>query len=140
MYRRLIIFVAIVSLGLPVAPGLATGSSVTFAGKTSQKRKVSFRAAAKSVQWFSFQTRFVCSGRSGFVTRARFARIPRHGRRFSATFAASNGAVRTTITGRISGRHASGTIRRRATFNAARKLDRSGRLVCRSSVRWTARR
>jgi len=136
----MIIFVAIVSLGLPVAPGLATGSSVRFVGKTSQKRKVTFRTSAKSVRSFTFQARFVCSGRSGFVTRARFARIPRHGQRFSATFAASHGAVRTRISGRISGRRASGTIRRRATFNAARRLDPSGKLVCRSRVRWTARR
>lgn len=140
MQRHLLAATAFVALVVHVSPVLA-GSGGHYVGKTADKRPVSFIVRGATVRSFTFQTRFTCSsGRSGFVARATFARMPLHGKRFGATFATKNRAVRTTVTGNLKGSRATGRITRRATFNSHRRLDPAGKLVCRSNVRWSAHR
>jgi hypothetical protein len=126
-------------LGLTVAPAVGATSG-RYVGHTSDKRSVSFRVSGGKVRNFSFQTRFQCSNHTGFVARATFAPIKLRGQRFSAAFSNRAGSLKTTIKGTINGRRATGTIRRRATYNSARRLVRGGHLVCTSSTRFTARR
>lgn len=126
-------------LCLTVTPALGA-TSTRYVGHTSDKRPVSFRVSGGKVRSFSFQTRFRCSNHTGFVAHATFATISLKRHRFSAAFSNPAGSLKTTIKGTISGRHASGTIRRRATYSSARKLARGGSLVCTSSTRFTAKR
>lgn len=126
-------------LSLAVSPALGA-TSTRYVGHTTDKRPVSFRVSGGKVRSFAFQTRFRCSDHTGFVAHATFATITLRAHRFSGAFSNPAGSLKTTIKGTISGRRASGTIRRRATYNSARKLARGGRLVCTSSTRFTARR
>lgn len=126
-------------LSLSVAPALAATSG-RYVGHTSDKRPVSFRVSGGKVRGFSFQSRFRCSNHTGFVARAKFATITLKGQRFSAAFSNPPGSLKTTITGTIRGRRATGTIRRRATYSSGRKLARGGHLVCTSNSRFTAKR
>jgi hypothetical protein len=128
-----------VGLALTVTPALAA-SSATFAGKTSDGHQVSFRASKTQINAFTFQSRFSCPKTGTFTARATYNRIKLTKGRFSATFSNPNHSIRSTIKGSIRGRKASGSIRRTARFNAARKLDPNGRLVCTSQTRWSAKK
>lgn len=111
-----------------------------YVGHTSDKRPVSLVASKTRVRSFTLQTRFTCSNGTGFVASATFGSMKLKRNRFNATFHNKPGSLRTTLKGSIRGRKASGTIRRRARFNAQRKLDPSGTLVCTANTRFTAKR
>jgi hypothetical protein len=128
-----------VGLSLGATPALAA-SGGSYAGKTSDRHAVSFRTKGSKVTAFSFESRFTCSNHSGFLAHATYRGLKISRGRFSAKFANPGGSLRTTITGVVRGKRASGSISRRATFNGARKLDPRGSLVCSSRTSWTARR
>jgi hypothetical protein len=115
-------------------------SSGTFAGKTSDGHRVSFRASKTQVNAFSFQSRFSCPQTGTFTARATYNGIKLTKGRFSANFSNPTHSIRTTVKGSIRGRKASGSIHRTARFNAARKLDPNGRLVCTSQTSWSAKK
>ncbi len=133
-------FAAVAALLAFTALPASAATTQTYHGHTTDERRVSFQVSRGAVRAFVFQTRFVCSNHRGFVARARFPKVRLSGHRFGGTFHNRGGSVRTVISGHMSGRRATGTIKRRATFNRARKLDPRGQLVCTSSTRFTARR
>ncbi len=124
---------------LMVTPALGATPG-KYVGHTADKRPVSLLVSKTRVRSFSLQTRFTCSDGTGFVASATFGSMKLKRNRFNATFHNKPGSLRTTLKGSIHGRKASGTIRRRARFNAQRKLDPSGTLICTASTRFTARR
>jgi hypothetical protein len=138
MNRRATLAMA-VGLSLGVTPALAAAGG-SYSGKTSDRHAVSFRTKGSKVTAFSLESRFTCSNHGTFVAHATYRGLKISRGRFSAKFANPGGSLRTTITGAIRGKRASGSISRRATFNGARKLDPRGSLVCISHTSWTARR
>jgi hypothetical protein len=128
-----------VGLSLGVTPALAAAGG-SYSGKTSDRHAISFGTKGSKVVTFSLETRFTCSNHSTFAAHATYRGLKISRGRFSAKFANPAGSLRTTITGTIRGKRASGSISRRATFNSARKLDPRGSLVCSSRTSWTARR
>jgi len=137
--RRSACLAAVIAVVAAVSPSFAS-IAARYAGRTSDKHAISFAVRAKRVLGFSFSSRFRCSDHTSFVAHATYRAIKLRGKRFSARFTTRYRAVHTRITGTVSGRRATGTIKRRATFNGQRKLDPKGSLVCVSSTRWTARR
>jgi len=129
---------ASVALSLSAAPAVAAGGG-SFAGKTADGHPVAFRAGKSQVMAFAFQSRFQCADGTTFVARASYRSIKRRGARFSAAFANPDRSIQTTVRGTIHAKKASGSISRRATFNAQRKLDPKGSLVCTSRTSWSAR-
>lgn len=111
-----------------------------YSGHTTDGRPVSFRVSGHRVRAFTFQARFACNNGTGFVTHATFRSLRIRRNRFSGAFANRQRSLATTIRGRFRGRTATGTIRRRARFNSARKLDRRGTLICEVKTRFTATR
>jgi hypothetical protein len=127
-------------LCLSVASAVAATPPGTYVGRTSDKRHLSFRVSGRLVRSFTFQTRFQCSNHTGFVASATFPSIKLVGTRFNGAFRNKTGSLRTTISGSLHGRTASGVVARRATFNNRRVLDPHGRLVCSSRTKFTAKR
>jgi hypothetical protein len=95
---------------------------------------------------FTYQAVLTCSDGTTF-TEGRFADAVRVRRgRFRTVHTSHRGAIRTTVSGGVSGRRASGKLsiveRYRASLDPAgtSPLDRRGAVVCRSgTVRWSAR-
>ena len=138
MHRHATLAMA-VGLSLGVTPALAAAGG-SYSGKTSDRHAISFRTKGSKVTTFKLESRFTCSNRTTFVAHATYRGLKISRGRFSAKFANPGGSLRTTITGAIRGKSASGSISRRATFNGARKLDPRGSLVCSSRTSWTAHR
>lgn len=139
--RRLLLFANLVAVALAVSAGSASAVGAgNYAGSTAQKRAVSFHVSGNAVRGFTFQARWRCNNRTGFVTHATFKFIKIRGGHFSAAFATKTRTLATTIKGSFKGRTASGTIRRRARFDKRRKLSRTGKLVCTVDTSFTARR
>jgi hypothetical protein len=128
---------ALVALVVAAAPAFGAGSGA-FVGTTGDKHPISFKVSGQQVRSIAFSTRFTCTNHTAFVAKATYRTVKLRGARFSAAFAAHKRALRTTIKGSIRGGKASGTIKREARFNRARKLDRKGRLVCTSQTTWSA--
>ena len=126
-------------LCLLVTPALGATPG-TYVGHTADKRPVSLQVSKTRVRSFKLQARFTCTDGTGFVASATFGSMKLKRNRFNATFHNKPGSLRTTLKGSIHGRKASGTIRRRARFSTARKLDPAGALVCTASTRFSARR
>ncbi len=139
MNRIVLCLVAVLALAVSAASASAV-SGGSYTGRTADKRPVSFRVSGHRVRSFKFQARWRCDNGTGFVTHASFTVIKIRGNRFSGAFATHSRALATTIRGTLSGRKATGTIRRHARFNSQRRLARTGTLRCTVNTRFTARR
>ncbi|GAC1434338.1 MAG: hypothetical protein NVSMB51_01260 [Solirubrobacteraceae bacterium] len=136
MMKRSASLVALVALSLGSVPAVAAGGG-KLAGRTGDGRPVVLSVKGNKAS-FGFKSRFRCSNGTGFVARAGYRGLKLRNGRFNVKLANRNRSIRTTLTGTIRGKRASGTIYRRASVNSSRKLDPKGTLICTSTTTWKA--
>lgn len=136
------------ALGLAAAPALGAPPAGKFSGATEQERAVTFTLKAGKVRAFAAGVNTFCTtaGDSRFEidALANIPPMPVRGGRFSYTLPGSqapDGIIEMSVTGRIIGRTARGTItltRPDSTFDAS-----EGRVVfgicAGNNVTWTAK-
>jgi hypothetical protein len=117
----------------------------TYRGRTAQGIAVRLAPAGRDVRAFRYRARMNCSDRSTFLDAyfTDYVRV-RQGR-FDSRVSSSGGAVKTTVTGRLLGTTARGTIRIVERYselpdaNGDTPLAPDGAIVCDSGlVRWRA--
>jgi hypothetical protein len=112
-----------------------------YKGKTAQHLAISFTAGKKAVRGLVFKEHGDCSdGRRSRGSQGPFTAPIKHGS-FHYAGTSPSGAAHSHITGTLSGKSASGTVRLDSRFNAAGKPDPKGTLHCTTGVvQWSATR
>lgn len=139
----LISVAAILLVAAATAWGAATGFATgKYRGKTDQGLNVSFRATKQQVKGFSFKETGTCSdGRKSNGRQGPFTMTIDASGRFSESGASPSGATHSRITGKLSGKQASGTVRISSRFDTSGNADPKGTVKCTSgTVHWTATR
>jgi hypothetical protein len=145
--RRILIFSLLLALTAtaPVALGATPG---VFSGKSKQRLAVSLgRLSSDGFRVFRYTAKMTCSDGTMFTDGviADEVKIRRSGR-FSDRWSDSRGAFRTTVSGRLGGKTASGRLRVTERFSDVPDAsgftppDPNGAVRCDSgSVRWSAK-
>ncbi len=114
-------------------PAFGAFSTGKYRGKTNRSGSVKFRASAAKVTSFSITAPYRCTDGDRFrVTESGFASMKISNGRFSQSFTAYARAGRWRISGKLTGRDASGTFRGSRRYNRRNRLDRRGSVVCRT--------
>jgi hypothetical protein len=139
--RRIVVAAVIVgaSVGLS-SPALGAFQAGAYKGSTSARYAVGFRVSRGQVSGFSYRSRFRCSNRNVFAARGGpYNHIAIRKGRFAATRHNRGRSLWARVTGKLSGRRASGKITRTARFNRAQRLDPRGPILCKSVTTWSAK-
>jgi hypothetical protein len=149
MPRPIAILAAILSLAAAgVADAAPAGRTYgTYRGTTTQGISVRLAAAsATGYRWFRYRARLECNDGSTFLDDYFSDDVTVRGGRFSSSYTSNAGAVRTKVTGMLSGSRAKGTIRIIERYSEVRDahgdtpLAADGAIVCDSGVvRWAAK-
>jgi hypothetical protein len=136
---------------LATATALATFSSGSYKGKTSQGYALKFKVFqhqfvdlhtrdASMVTGLTYTVKMTCTDGDMFVAkRGPFNDIVVKNGKYSTTFATADGSNSTVLTGSLSGKHASGRIKFKLIYNTASQLDPAGTVFCTANVTWTAK-
>jgi hypothetical protein len=110
-----------------------------YTGKTDAGDAIRFNAARTQLTGARVTVRYLCDDGDGFRVPETFPAIRVAKDKFDRSF--DDGAGGTyTITGRLVGRRASGTVRADRRFNASNQPDPAGSIRCYAYAKWRARR
>lgn len=141
--KRIAVAVAVLVAGTSVGlsgPALGAFQAGLYKGSTSGNYALRFRVSSGQVSAFSYKSRFRCSNHNVFAARGGpYNHIPIRKGRFTATRHNRNRSLWARVTGKLSGKRASGKITRTARFNRAQKLNPKGSILCRSVTTWSAK-
>ena len=138
MKLRLVLLAALVAALALVASASASFQTGTYRGKTSQGLSLEFKVIGEKVKRLHFSDIALCS--SGFGSKGKFANVHGpivHGR-FKVTLKGNDGATTMTITGKLQGRKAGGTIVDQTRLDTSGAPDPSGSVTCSAHLRWAA--
>jgi hypothetical protein len=143
--RTLLLATAALLIAATSAWAASAKNNYRYSGKTSQGIAVRLAQAGAGGRWFRYRAKMTCNDGSTFLDDYFSDQVTVKNNRFSVSNSSSAGAVRTKVTGTLSGIHASGTIRIIERYselpnaNGDTPLAANGAIVCDSgTVRWTA--
>jgi hypothetical protein len=138
----LVLMVAVTATALAAA---ATAKPFyVYTGRTTQRITIRLAAEQASARWFRYRAKMACTDGSTFLDDYFSDDVPVNNNRFSVSDTSNAGAITTKVTGILSGKHASGTIRIIERYsadavNGVTPLAANGAIVCDSqSVKWSA--
>ena len=145
--RALILTTVLVLMAALAGTALAATTvqpSYVYTGKTTQGIAIRLAAQKDSARWFRYRAKMTCSDGSTFLDDYFSDDVTVKNNRFSESYSSSRGAVSTKVSGTLSGKAASGTVRIIERFsetavNGVTPLSPTGAIVCDSkSVKWRA--
>lgn len=149
---RSLALAALALIAVTVTPALAAavapdgGATAGYVGKTGQGIVVRLGVEHSYGRRFVYRARMRCSDKTTFLDDYFTDIVSVSNRRFRSHVVSSRGAVVTTVTGKLSATHASGTIRIVERYSATPNaqgdtpLSRTGTIRCDSRVvHWSAR-
>jgi hypothetical protein len=121
-------------------------STAAYRGKTSQGIAVTLGAPAGGERTFRYRARLKCTDGTSWLDDYFTDRVTVRAGRFSSHHSSDRGAIVTTVTGKLAGHRASGTISILERFSpvlgagGVTPLSGTGTIRCQSAiVRWNAR-